>query len=282
MSAELALRVHDLVVRYGETTAVDHLTLDVPTGSLYALLGPNGAGKTSTISCIAGLVAPTQGHITLAGIDVRQEPERARRALGVVPQALALYDMLTVEQNLRFFAGLFGLDRPERKRRIDWGLDLAQLTEQRRQKVRELSGGMKRRLNLACALLHDPQVVLCDEPTTGVDAQSRNHIFDSLRQLRSEGRTIVYTTHYMEEVESLCEHVAIVDRGRVLVAGSLDEVRSRGATGRAFRVTIPNQQDGTAAMAALQALGAHAQVQPIPPRLEDVFLELTGRGLRDD
>lgn len=239
------LSVSGLTVRFGDLTAVDALALEVPEGAVYGLLGPNGAGKTTTISCVAGLRTPDAGRVLVDGVDVRANRAEAQRRLGVVPQALALYETLRVVDNLRFFGALYGLRGRALEDRVGWGLALAQLDEKAMARVETLSGGMKRRLNLACALLHDPRLVVCDEPTTGVDPQSRNHIFETLRALVEEGRTLVYTTHYMEEVEALCSRVAIVDQGKVIADDALDALVADGQT------------------------------------LEGVFLELTGRGLRD-
>ncbi len=239
------LSISGLTVRFGDLTAVDDLSLEVPEGSIYGLLGPNGAGKTTTISCLAGLREPDAGQITIDGIDVLKNRTEAQRRLGVVPQMLAIYDALKVVDNLRFFGALYGLGGRALKDRVAWGLALAQLDEKADARVETLSGGMKRRLNMACSLLHDPKLVVCDEPTTGVDPQSRNHIFETLRALVAEGRTLVFTTHYMEEVEALCSRVAIVDHGRIIADDALDTLVSDGQT------------------------------------LEGVFLELTGRALRD-
>ncbi len=239
------LRLDAITVRYDALTAVDALSLEVPAGCIYGLLGPNGAGKSTTMACIAGLRAPTSGSVSVDGIDVARDPAEVRRRLGLVPQSLALYEDLTVLGNLRFFAGLFELQGARHAERVEWGLELAQLQDKRKDRVGTLSGGMKRRLNLACGLLHDPPLILCDEPTTGVDPQSRNHIFDTLRALNEAGKTLVYTTHYMEEVEALCERVAIIDQGKVVADDDLQALLGR--------------TEGN---------------------LETLFLDLTGRALR--
>ncbi|MEZ4441283.1 MAG: ABC transporter ATP-binding protein [Polyangiaceae bacterium] len=273
------VEVEGLVVSYDQVRAVDGLTLEVPKGCLFGLLGPNGAGKSTTISAIGGLIAPSAGKVTVGGVDVARDPLAARRRLGIAPQSLALFPNLTVKQNLQVFGGLFGLGGRKLTERTSWGLQLAQLEAKRDQPVASLSGGMKRRLNLACALLHDPEVVICDEPTTGVDPQSRNHLFDTIRGLHAEGRTVIYTTHYMEEVEALCERVAIVDHGRVIAEDSLEALVATSAA-QSFTVEL---REGCA-LGTLERELASLPVAAIRENrrsLEQVFLELTGRGLRD-
>lgn len=276
------ISIRDLVVRFGDLRAVDGVTLDIPEGCLFGFLGPNGAGKSTTIACMAGLQTPSAGQVLVGGVGVAADPARARRLLGVVPQGLALYPTLSVVQNLRIFGGLFGVQGRALSQRVDWGLALAQLTGRENTIVDTLSGGMKRRLNLACALLHDPPVIICDEPTTGVDPQSRNHLFDTIRNLHQEGRTVVYTTHYMEEVEALCSRVAIIDHGRVLVNTSLAELLEARETPTRFQVQLADGMTPQALEASLRAQGlAPTSVQAEHPGLEQVFLELTGRRLRD-
>lgn len=280
------IRFEQLVVRYGSLAAVDGLDLRVPAGSLFGLLGPNGAGKTTALSCVAGLRTPTAGAVFVDGVDVQARPAEARRRVGLVPQRLALYPTLTVAQNLRFFGGVHGLADARLHDRVAWGLALAQLDDRAGARVETLSGGMARRLNLACALLHDPPLVLCDEPTTGVDPQSRNHLFDTLRALHAEGRTIVYTTHYMEEVQALCSEVAIVDHGRLVVHDRLDALLRATAAAR-FEVDVTDAGGGPArsddVRAALGAAGLQVgAVTQAERTLEEVFLELTGRALRDE
>ena len=232
-------------MEFGERRVVDELSLRVGEREVVGFLGPNGAGKSTTISCISGLLQPRAGTVTVCGASVSGQSEAVRRHLGVVPQQLAIFGQLNAVTNLRIFAGMYGLTGKKLADRVAWGLDLAQLTDRADSRVDTLSGGMKRRLNLACSLLHEPQVLICDEPTTGVDPQSRNHIFEMLKALRDDGLTIVYTTHYMEEVEALCERVAIIDTGRIVAD---DQIATLTADGK---------------------------------NLEQVFLELTGRGLRD-
>jgi len=276
------IRVQGLVVRFGSLTAVDGLDLHVPRGRLFGLLGPNGAGKSTTIGGLGGLVAASAGKVEVDGLDVAADPRAVRRRLGIVPQRLALYAALDATENLRIAGGLHGLSGRALAERVAWGLALARLEARHRAPVGTLSGGMQRRLNLACALMHDPPLVICDEPTTGVDPQSRNHIFDMIRALHQEGRTVVYTTHYMEEVEALCEEVAIMDHGRLLACGPLAELVGSPAVGDHLSVALDQAVRPELVQAALQAAGIRVRGVQVPPRsLESVFLELTGRALRD-
>lgn len=275
------IEISGLVVEFGAFRAVDALDLTVPEGCLYGLLGPNGAGKSTTIGCIAGLLAPTAGRIRVDGLSPLDAPSIVRTRLGVVPQTLALYTALSVRRNLQIFGGLMGLRGARLADRVEWGLDLAQLTDRADAKVGTLSGGMQRRLNLAAALLHDPPIIICDEPTTGVDPQSRNHLFETIRQLHADGRTVIYTTHYMEEVEALCERVAILDRGRCIADDRLDALLQAGEPSElALRLADPNLR--AQAEAVLAQAGIEARISARPRSLETVFLELTGRALRDE
>jgi ABC-2 type transport system ATP-binding protein len=314
--ADPVLRVSDLRKRFGALLAVDGVAFEVAAGEIFGLLGPNGAGKTTTISCIAGLLRPDGGAITVAGADVGLAPAEVKARLGLVPQDLALYDELTVEANLRAFGSLYpGLGGARLAERVAWCLGFVELADHAGRPVAELSGGMKRRLNLAVALLHDPALVLCDEPTVGVDPQSRNHIFGHLEALARQGKAIVYTTHYMEEVERLCPRAAIVDHGRVIAVGPLAELLLRADHGRRVRLRFADgvpDPDLAASLAERfqpvrqgweggELVLAFAGQVPITelvtdlaargrppvelgverPTLEDAFLTLTGRRLRD-
>lgn len=273
------IEIAGLTVRFGALQAVDGLDLAVARGCLFGLLGPNGAGKTTTLACLAGLRRPDTGRVLVDGVDVAAHPGEVRRRVGLVPQHLALYPTLTVRQNLSFFAGMHGLAGARRSDRVAFGLDLARLEAKADARVATLSGGMARRLNLACGLLHDPPLIILDEPTTGVDAQSRNHLFETIRHLHGEGRTVVYTTHYLEEVEALCQRIGVMDHGRLLREGTLAEL----VGGHTHRFTVRTEGAAEAAHleAALQAVGIAATVTPERRTLEDAFLELTGHGLRD-
>ena len=207
--------------RFGSVTAVDAVTFGARAGETVGLLGPNGAGKTTTVSMIAGLLRPDTGEVLVNGCRLAGDTDPFKRQIGLVTQEIALLDDLTAAQNLLFFAALYDLDRKVARRAAGEGLDLVGLTDRAGDKVRTFSGGMKRRLNLAAALLHDPQVLLLDEPTVGVDPHSRNAIFDNLETLKQRGKTLLYTTHYMEEAERLCDRIVILDHGRVIADDTL-------------------------------------------------------------
>jgi ABC-2 type transport system ATP-binding protein len=212
------LSVRDVSKRYRRVTALDSVTFTVAAGETLALLGPNGAGKTTLMQLMAGLCRPDGGSITLAGSG---DPSQAaaRRALGFAPQTLALYPQLSARENLRFFARLYGVARAELEARIQFGLELSDLGSRADQRAATFSGGMQRRLNLACAVVHRPQLLLLDEPTVGVDPHSRNHLLEAVNALRGEGVAMVYSTHLMEEADQLCDRVAVMDRGRLLALG---------------------------------------------------------------
>ena len=291
---------------YGDRTAVKGIDLAVARGEIFGLLGPNGAGKTTTISMACGVVPPSRGTARIAGHDLATASFAAKRAIGLVPQELAIYDDLTPRQNLAFFGELYGLRGAELGRCVERALGIAELGERAGDLVKEFSGGMKRRLNLAAGLVHQPTLLVCDEPTVGVDPQSRRHIFDSIRQLRDGGMTILYTSHYMEEVEELCDRVAIMDAGAVVASGTLGELQAQhGSSGleielegddamlAAAAVAAGAVRDGqilrlearpawAPVIAAIEATGA--RIKRLGSRrtdLETVFLGLTGRRLRD-
>jgi ABC-2 type transport system ATP-binding protein len=293
---------------YGAHAAVRSLDLDVPRGSIFGLLGPNGAGKTTAISMICGVVTPTRGSARIAGHDLRAAPFAARRALGYVPQDLAIYEELSATQNLAFFGRCYGLRGPVLRERIAWALELAGLGGREREPVSQFSGGMKRRLNLVAALMHRPHLLVLDEPTVGVDPQSRSFLFEAIRRLRDEGMTVLYTSHYMEEVEALCDRVAIIDRGEVIACDSVAGLLASGVGG-GIEVELEDRAGALAeALAALPAAARTASglrvespaalaeavgvlegrglsilaIRSVTPDLEQVFLELTGHRLRDD
>jgi ABC-2 type transport system ATP-binding protein len=272
--------------RYGALVAVDGLSLEARAGEILGLLGPNGAGKTTTVGIATGLVVPDEGRVEIAGAGPPSSVA-ARRRLGVAPQSLALYEALTGRENLEFFASIHGLEGASRRERVDAALAFVSLADRAGDRVSSYSGGMKRRLNLAAAVVHDPEVVLLDEPTVGVDPQSRNLVFENVLALRARGRAIVYTTHYMEEAERLCDRVAIVDRGRLLTQGTVAElVAAHGG----LEVLVAETAAGEVRVATADPLGELNRLAVSSPvrsfrvertRLEDVFLHLTGRSLRD-
>jgi ABC-2 type transport system ATP-binding protein len=302
----IALALRGLGKDYGARKAVGAIDLEVARGECLGLLGPNGAGKTTTISMASGVVTPSRGSVEIMGISLAQRPREARAKLGLVPQELAIYEELTATQNLRYFGALYGLAGDQLATQVDWALGVVGLRDRAREPVKQFSGGMKRRLNLAAGLIHRPELVILDEPTVGVDPQSRNHIFETVRQLRKEGMTIVYTSHYMEEVEALCDRVAIVDAGAVVALGTIDEVVAAHAGGglaialagapgvldaaeRAAAAHGSVTRDGARLrvvprgglallIAAIEASGA---IESHEANLETAFLALTGRDLRD-
>ncbi len=271
---------------YGPITAVDNLSLEIRQGEIFGLLGPNGAGKTTTIHMVAGLLEPDEGDVRLAGSGSPDLPE-VRAKIGHAPQALALYGNLTGEENIAFFGRLQGLSGKRLKDRVDWCLEFVDLTGRRRDRVRKYSGGMMRRLNLAVALVHDPEVLLLDEPTAGVDPQSRNAIYENVLDFRRQGRTILYTTHYMEEAQRLCDRVGIMDHGGLLAldtVGNLISVHGGKSVvtavwpDRETRVeTDTPESEFNRLKSDPELMGLHVD----RPTLEQVFLNLTGRHLRD-
>jgi ABC-2 type transport system ATP-binding protein len=240
-----ALEVCGLVKRFGDLTAVAGVSFHVDRGEAVALLGPNGAGKTTTVSMICGLLRPDDGCVRFDGVAIRGETDPNKRRLGLVPQELALVEELTALENLRFFGALQGLGGRELDRAIADGLALVGLGDRAGSVVATYSGGMKRRLNLAVALLHDPRVILLDEPTVGVDPQSRNAIFEGLEALKARGKSLVYTTHYMEEAERLCDRIVIVDRGRVIADGSLKGLSDLIHRDTRLRLELDDPGDGS-------------------------------------
>jgi len=249
----MMLNIRGLRKAFGTVVAVDDVSFSIHGGQLVALLGPNGAGKTTTVSMVAGLLTPDRGDVLVAGNRLSGDTDPAKRKIGLVPQDLALYDELSARDNLRFFAALYGLRGAALDRALAAALGLVGLADRVRDRVKTFSGGMKRRLNLAAGLLHDPDILLLDEPTVGVDPQSRNAIFENLQTLKARGKALLYTTHYMEEAERLADRVVVIDHGRVIA----DD-------------TLPSLQRLVPA-----AIGGG------PATLETVFLTLTGRSLRD-
>jgi len=215
------LEVSGLRKTYGNVVAVDEVSFRAGKGETVGLLGPNGAGKTTTVSIIAGLMRPDAGAVRIAGRTMRGDTDPAKRCIGLVPQDLGLFEEMSARENLHLFGALYEMTGADLKRSMEQAMDLVGLTERAKDRVKDFSGGMKRRLNLAAALLHDPQLLLLDEPTVGVDPQSRNAIFDNLEFLKKRGKTILYTTHYMEEAERLCDRLVIIDHGRIIADDTL-------------------------------------------------------------
>ncbi|HSG67412.1 MAG TPA: ABC transporter ATP-binding protein [Bacteroidales bacterium] len=250
MPDDIAIRIDSVSKTYKGSiyAAVDDISLDIPRHSIFGLLGPNGAGKTTTISILCGLMKYDKGNIFVNGMDLEGNYKNIRRRIGLVPQDIALYETLTARENLRFIAEMYGLKGMEMRSRVDECLDLVGLVKNRHKQIRKYSGGMKRRINLAAAILHKPEILILDEPTTGVDVQSRNTILEFLKEINNNGTTIIYTSHYLEEAQNLCNEIAIIDHGKVIIRGKTREI--------------------------IDSEAAYSD-------LESVFLHLTGRRLRD-
>lgn len=311
---EPAIHVDHLDKKFDTIHAVDGVSFDIQRGEIFSLLGPNGAGKTTTIAMLCCLLRPSGGDATVLGHSILREPQAVKGHLGVVPQEIALYEDLSGRENLDFWGKMYGLRGRELAQRVDEVLDLIGLADRQKDRVAKYSGGMKRRVNIGVALLHRPPFIIMDEPTVGIDPQSRRHILDGVLALRDDGATVLYTTHYMEEAQELSDHVAIMDHGQIIACGTQDElVRIVGQLDRAdleldgsaevvldgWRalpgVRQVSADDGLASVlledsnASLPALFEVANANGVrvtsvaiqEPNLESVFLHLTGRGLRD-
>jgi ABC-2 type transport system ATP-binding protein len=219
------VHVADLVKRFGDKAAVDGVSFEIRQGEVFGLLGPNGAGKTTIISMISCLIPPTSGSVTVGGCSVATDPVKVKRALGVVPQDIALYPTLSAVENLRFWARMYGLTGKVLEERVAEALALADLADRAKEPIEKYSGGMKRRINIAAGIMHHPRLLIMDEPTVGIDPQSRNHILETVRDLNADGTTVLYTSHYMEEVEFLCDRVGIMDGGKLIALGTIDELK---------------------------------------------------------
>jgi ABC-2 type transport system ATP-binding protein len=309
-----AIEACDLYKSFGELQAVRGVSFSAAQGEVLSLLGPNGAGKSTTISMLAGLLEPTRGDATIMGHSIRSEPLEAKVALGVIPQDIALYPDLSARENLIFWGKMYGLRGSALKARVDEVFEVIGLADRQKDKVGKFSGGMKRRVNIGAALLHKPAVVIMDEPTVGIDPQSRRHILDNVKELNAQGMTVLYTTHYMEEAEELSDHIAIVDSGKVVAYGTYPElIRLVGEQTRIdLAVSVPAERvipawkqvegvsqvdpvDGKIAVLVADSnlalphlfeatadLGARiTSVDIQEPNLEAVFLHLTGRALRN-
>lgn len=308
------VEVKDLVKRYKELVAVDHLSLNIKRGEIFGLLGPNGSGKSTLINCILALLRFDQGEVKIFGETMTPQSYDIKQQIGLVPQEISVYKELSVYDNIDYFCGLYVEDKATRRRYISEVLDFVQLNDFKTFLPRKLSSGLLRRLNLACGIAHKPRLIFLDEPTVAVDPQTRNRILEGIKQLRNEGSTIIYTTHYMEEVEFLCDRLAILDHGKILVSGSNDEIIAMSSISESIKIVVYNlpdslverlqsnpsvdslsyqegnlnltmKQGGNNLLAVLQIL-TEAGFTPVSvtsenPTLNDVFLEITGKELRD-
>ena len=306
------INVSNLRKTFDTIEALKGISFNIPQGECFGLLGPNGAGKTTTISIMSTLVEPSEGKVSIAGFDLKKNPLECKKNIGVVTQEIALYNELSAYDNLQFWGGLYNVPKLELKARIDELLNLLELTDRKNDKVKTYSGGMKRRVNIASALLHNPKILFMDEPTVGIDPQSRNLIFEIIEKLHKEGMTIVYTTHYMEEAERLCNRIGIIDNGEIIAQGTLDELKTSGTMKETVVISFTNLTDESYTTIAnnwkdLQRFGdtihfysmniqgelskiilrcnafgldiRHIDIQKI--NLETIFLRLTGKQLRD-
>ncbi len=254
------LKIKNLTKKYSILTAVDNITLDIEQGEVLGLLGPNGAGKSTTISMISTLIKPTAGEILFRERDIVKNPKAIQPYMGIVPQEIALYDALSGIDNMKFWGKAYGIKRDVLKTRIREVSDIIGIDNRLKDKVSQYSGGMKRRLNIGVALLHNPEIIIMDEPTVGVDPQSRNHILNTVKNLNDSGVSVIYTSHYMDEVETLCKKIHIMDEGKIIASGSQKELIEN----------MPSDWKIPKEAASITR-----------PNLEDVFLKLTGRELRD-
>jgi len=302
--------IQKITKKFSTVIALDNISLDIQRQEFFGLLGPNGAGKTTLMNLIVGYLNADGGTITIDGDAVSQDTLEIRKNIGFVPQSLAVYDEMNAQENLEMFGKLFGVPEKILKQRIIDQLHAVELYERRKEKVKNFSGGMKRRLNIIASMLHDPKVLLCDEPTVGVDPQSRNAIFDFLTGLNKQGKTVIYTTHYMEEAERLCSRIAIIDHGKIIALGTTDELLEKLPYEETIMITrneiTAKHRELFQEFGTLDDVDDHFELKPMNeftlskffarieekkikyqwvelhrPTLEALFLQLTGRRLRD-
>lgn len=306
--------IKGLTKKFKDTTAVDNISLSIEQGEIYGLLGPNGAGKSTTINILCGLFKMTKGHIKVLDKDINENQNFVKRNIGIVPQDIAIYEDLTAFENIKFFASLYGLKGEELKERVNEALEFVELSDKGKAYPKSFSGGMKRRLNIACAIAHRPKLIIMDEPTVGIDPQSRNHILQSVKKLNSMGCTIIYTSHYMEEVEEICTKIGIIDHGKLIAEGTKEELKAIVTDKSEIKVTIDSSKQlneeeikqikGVLSVTIIDNIVkidsskeinnldkiilyftnkeiAIKNIETKVPDLETVFLTLTGRKLRD-
>ncbi|MDY5910465.1 MAG: ABC transporter ATP-binding protein [Inconstantimicrobium porci] len=309
-----AISLKNITKKFDGNIVVDNINLNIEQGEIYGFLGPNGAGKSTTISMICSLIHPTDGDIEIMGTNIKKDSREIKKKIGLVPQNIALYKDFTAYENIKFFAELYGLKGDMLKRRINEALEFTGLMDVKDKKAKTYSGGMQRRLNIACALVHKPQIIIMDEPTVGIDPQSRNHIMNAVKKLNEEGTTIIYTTHYMEEAEALCSKIAIIDKGKIIVEGTKEELKNMISDKSTLSVTVDdiykldvNQIKGVQGVQDVSvkentlSITSSKEVSNLDKlintiesssakiidlgfkdiSLETVFLSLTGRNLRD-
>jgi len=306
------IEVRDLQKSYGDLLAVNQVSFSVKQGTVFGLLGPNGAGKSTTISCISGLLKPTAGSIVVDGFDLASDAVKAKASLGIVPQELAIYEDLSARDNLAYWGAAYGLKGDKLKQRVAHVLNRIGLTDRANELPKQYSGGMKRRLNFGCGLVHEPRILLLDEPTVGVDPQSRERLFDLVCEEKSKGTCVLYTTHYMEEAEKLCDELAIIDHGKIIAAGTLRELQAEFGGNDIIQLSVSFDtarveqavaelhaeilslnsevlmiaiKDGArqlpAVLQGISATGADIHDTRLSePNLESLFLKLTGKELR--
>lgn len=310
----MVIEVTNLVKRYGELLALDHLNLSVGEGEVFGLLGPNGSGKTTAINCVLSLLKYDKGEIKVFGKPMAPDAYETKRQIGVVMQNVAVFDELTVQENIDYFCGLYVGDKAKRSACVQEAMDFVGLNDFRKFFPKKLSGGLLRRLNIACGVAHKPKLIILDEPTVAVDPQSRNNILEGIQRLNREGATIVYTSHYMEEVERICSRIMVLDHGRPIATGTKEELKGMIKSGETISIEIPFAPEGllqqieamrhivsaerkddmlhikstrgTSNLGAILDLLKEKEIRfgkiyAEPPTLNDVFLEITGKQLRD-
>lgn len=306
------LVVENLKKSFGNREVVQDISFTVQKGESFGLLGPNGAGKSTTISMISGLLPSDSGTVTVGGVSVQKQPMNSKRKIGVVPQEIALYPTISAKENLVFWGKMYGLTGREAKRKADDVLQIIGLTDRAKDKVETFSGGMKRRVNIGAALMHEPELLIMDEPTVGIDPQSRNHILETVKKLNQNGMTVIYTSHYMEEVDFLCERIGIIDHGKLIALGTKKELCNRLMGGTIQRIQVSEQKESfikrikalelveeiAVTESHIEIIGSDQSlvdliaianqekvkilsVQVQESNLESLFLQLTGRTLRD-
>ncbi len=308
------IRIESLLKSFSDVAAVNNVSLEIKDGEFFGLLGPNGAGKSTFINMLAGLMKPDRGMLQIRDVEYSKKAMEIKRLIGLVPQELSFYEKLTGRDNVRFFASLYGIKGRDLKKAVEMALDFTGLTESADKAANAYSGGMKRRLNIACGIAHNPEILFFDEPTAGIDPQSRNHILHSISNLNKSGKTVIYTTHYMEEAEELCTRIAILDKGKIIAKGTNQELQAlimdagrlvikianivsinrqsletipgvRSVVGDDQTVTITNDVGIHNINQIIDILGKSnavvADIRADVPSLETVFLNLTGRSLRD-